>query len=202
MIFMEVMSKLSNFFSNVTADGWISFIGSLIGALVTAISVVAAILQGRRQMKQQKVDALIPYCEALVQSLPSYDKLMTQADYLDENDNLLGSFTSSEEKLHILKKSLETVGENDRGLLAHKVKMQKEYLDYWKKANEKIEKFMSDGYFNIVKSACPGNIIICYYDFVVAFHNEHFYCGPVIDTALLKTKLTRLLDAINEAKKV
>ena len=77
---------------------------------------------------------------------------------------------------------------------------QKEYLEYWNKANKKIDNFMSDGYYNAVKSACDSEIISLYYEFIVAFRNEHFYCGPVIDTSLLRTKLVRLMEEINRAK--
>lgn len=189
------------FFSKVTADGWISFIGAIIGALITAISILVAICQSKKQIKQQNIIVLIPYYEALLKSLPSYDKLMTQADYLDETDNLLGGFTSSEGKLHILEKRLENTNDDEKGLLEHKIKKQKEYLEYWNKANKRIENFMSDGYFNAIKSACNGDIISSYYDFIVAFHNEHYYCGPVIDTNLLQNNLVRLMEAINIAKK-
>lgn len=63
---------------------------------------------------------LIPYYEALLKSLPSYDKLMTQADYLDETDNLLGGFISSEDKLHILEKRLERANDDEKGLLEYR----------------------------------------------------------------------------------
>ena len=127
---------------------------------------------------------------------------MTQADYLDETDNLLGGFTLSEGKLYILEKRLENENDNEKKeLLEHKVKKQKEYLEYWNEANKKIENFMGDGYYNAIKSACNGDIISCYYDFIVAFHNEHYYCGPVIDTNLLRNNLVRLAEAINRAKK-
>lgn len=196
------MPRICIFLSEITADGWISFIGAIIGALITAISILVAICQSKKQIKQQKISMLIPYYEALLKSLPSYDKLMTQADYLDETDNLLGGFTSSEGKLHILEKRLENENDNEKKeLLEHKVKKQKEYLKYWNEANKKIENFMGDGYYNVIKSACNGDIISSYYDFIVAFHNEHYYCGPVIDTNLLRNNLVRLTEAINRAKK-
>jgi len=196
------MTTVSIFFSKVTADGWISFIGSIIGAFITAVSILVAICQSKNQIKQQKISMLIPYYEALLQSLPSYDKLMTQADYLDKSDGLLGGFISSEEKLHSLERRLKCANDDaNKGLLEHKIKKQKEYLEYWDKANKRIEDFMSNGYYNAIKSACNGNIISAYYDFIVAFHNEHYYCGPIIDTVFLQKKLVRLVEAIDRAKK-
>ena len=58
------------------------------------------------------------------------------------------------------------------------------------------------GFYNAVKSACNGEVIKCYYDFVVAFHNEHFYSGPIIDTDLLRSNLSRLFEAIKKAEKI
>lgn len=192
---------MQDFLYKVTADGWVGFIGAIIGAVITALSILVAIQHNRKQIKQQNISMLIPYCEALLKSLPSYDALMTQADYLDETDNLLGGFTSSEQKLHILENKLENASNNEeKELLEYKVKKQKEYLEYWNKANKKIDNFMSDGYYNAVKSACDSEIISLYYEFIVAFRNEHFYCGPVIDTSLLRTKLVRLMEEINRAK--
>ncbi|MDO4302031.1 MAG: hypothetical protein Q4D26_11665 [Clostridia bacterium] len=199
---MNMIRGIIALLGEITADGWISFIGSIIGAVITAISILVAIYQSRLQINQQKITMLVPYYESLLQSLPCYDKIMTQADYLNEDDNLLGGFTSSESKLYILEERVKDVkNDNDRSLLEYKIKKQKEYLEYWNQANKKIEDFMSDGYFNAIKSACNGDIISCYYDFVVAFHNEHYYCGPVIDTDLLRNNLVRLMEAINKAKK-
>lgn len=193
---------INDFFSKVEPNAWIDFIGTIIGALIAAISIIVAFRQNKQQIRQQNIAALIPYYEALLESLPSYDNLMTQADYLDEKDNLLGSFTSPEGKLNILEKSLENTTDGDeRKLLERKVKKQKEYLEYWNKANKKIEDFMSDGYYNAIKSACNGNIMASYYDLVNAFQNEHYYCGPVIDTDLLRKKFTLFLNAINKSKK-
>lgn len=186
---------------DITPDGWATFIGAIIGAVITALSIVVAIKGNMKQIKQQKINAMIPYYESLLQSLPSYDTLVTQADYLDDKDGLLGGFLSAQDKLEVLKNSINQVAERERGLLEYKIEKQKEYLDYWDKANAKIESFMKDGYFNAVKSACNGEIISCYYDFVVTFHNEHYYAGPVIDTKLLQNNLVRLMKAIDKAKK-
>lgn len=198
---MNMICGIIAFLGEITADGWISFIGSIIGAVITAISILVAIHQSRLQINQQKIAMLVPYYESLLQSLPSYDTIMTQADYLNEDDNLLGGFTSSEDKLYILEERLKSVkDDNDRGSLEYKIKKQKEYLEYWNQANKKIEDFMNDGYYNAIKSACNGDIISCYYDFFVAFRNEHYYCGSVIDTDLLRNNLVRLMETIDKAK--
>lgn len=80
----------------------------------------------------------------------------------------------------------------------HKEKQHEKYMAYWEMANENLEKFMNDGHYNVIKSNCDGKTIACYYDFVVAFRNEHNYCGPVINTESLRNKLVRLFEVINE----
>ncbi|NOW08033.1 hypothetical protein BCM20_005788 [Clostridium beijerinckii] len=41
---------------------------------------------------------------------------------------------------------------------------------------------MNSWFYNAIKSVCNREVIKCYYGFVVAFHNEHFYSGHIIDT--------------------
>lgn len=187
--------------NNITADGWISFIGSMVGAIITAISIIIAIRINNKQMKQQIIQKIRPYHDALKGSLPSYDYIMTQSDYLDEEDNLLGGFLDVEGRLSILEKCFND-SEESNGLLKYKIEQHKKYMDYWSKSNSKIEEFMNSGFYNAVKSECNGEVIKCYYDFVVAFHNEHFYCGPIIDTNLLRNYLSRLFEVIKKAEKI
>lgn len=187
--------------SKISSDGWISFTGSMIGAVITIISILIAIKMNNKQIKQQKIQSIRPYHDALKKSLPSYDSIMTQSDYLEEKDNLLGRFVAVEGIIHILEKRLND-GEETNGFLEYKIEQHKKYMDYWRKANSNIEEFMNSGFYNAVKSACNGEVIKCYYDFVVAFNNEHFYSGPVIDTDLLKSNLCRLFEAIKGAEKI
>ncbi|AWI06718.1 hypothetical protein [Clostridium drakei] len=186
--------------NKITADGWISFIGSIIGAIITAISIIITIRINNKQIKQQMIEKIRPYHDALKESIPSYDYIMTQSDYLDEEDNLLGGFVDVEGRLSILEKRLRD-SEEPNGLLEYKIEQHKKYMEYWSKSNSKIEEFMNSGFYNAVKSACDGEVIKCYYDFFVAFHNEHFYSGPIIDTDLLRGNLSRLFEAIKNAEK-
>ncbi|GEM_PF-5006483 len=186
--------------NEISPDGWLSFIGSMVGAVITVISILIAIWMNNKQIKQQKIQLIKPYHEALIKSLPSYDSIMTQSDYLNE-DNLLGGFVNVEERLYILENRLNDEGETN-GLLEYKIKQHKKYMEYWSKANSNIEEFMNSGFYNAVKSACNGEVIKCYYHFVVAFHNEHFYSGPVIDTDLLRSSLSKLFEAIREVEKI
>ncbi|MBN1041469.1 hypothetical protein DVW07_05250 [Clostridium botulinum] len=186
--------------NEISSDGWISFTGSMVGAVITVISILIAIRMNNKQIKQQKIQLIKPYHDALKKSLPSYDSIITQSDYLDEEDNLLGGFVNVEGRLSILEKRLND-GEERNGLLEYKIEKHKKYMEYWNRANSNIEEFMNSGFYNAVKSACNGEVIKCYYDFIVAFHNEYFYSGPIIDTDLLKTNLCRLFEVIREAEK-
>lgn len=194
----EMIFELIN---NVSADGWIGFVGNIISALITAISIIATILITRKQMKQQQRQLIQPYYDALLESLPSFDAIITQADYLNEEDGLLGGFTSSETKLYILETrySGENISEEEKANLEYKINKQKEYIEYWNKTNAKIENFINSGYYNAVKSACDGKVIICYYNFIAVFHNEHCAWGPVIETKMLQARLEQLVDAINKS---
>lgn len=187
--------------NKISPDGWLSFIGSMIGAIATVISILIAIRMNNKQIKQQKIQSIRPYHDALKESLPSYDSIMTQSDYLNEEDNLLGSSVTVEGVLSILERNLNDSQEKN-GLLEYKIEQHKKYMEYWSKANSNIENFINSGFYNAVKSACNGEVIKCYYDFVVAFNNEHFYSGPIIDTSLLRGNLIRLFEAIKNAEKI
>ncbi|KZL92820.1 hypothetical protein [Clostridium magnum] len=187
--------------NKISSDGWLSFIGSMIGAVATVISILIAIRMNNKQIKQQSIKSIRPYHDALKKSLPSYDSIMTQSDYLDEEDNLLGGSVTVEGRLSILEKYLND-DERTNELLEYKIERHKKYIEYWNKANSNIEEFINSGFYNAVKSACNGEVIKCYYDFVVAFHNEHFYSGPIIDTDLLRINLSRLFEAIKKAEKI
>lgn len=186
--------------NKIIADGWISFIGSIIGAVITAISIIITIRINNKQIKQQIIEKIRPHHDALKESLPSYDYIMTQSDYLDKEDNLLGGFVDVEGRFSILEKRLND-SEEPNGLFEYKIEQHKKYMEYWIKSNINIQKFIHSGSYNAVKSACDGEVIKCYYDFVVAFHNEHFYSGPIIDTDLLRSNLSRLFEAIKTAEK-
>lgn len=187
-------------FNEISPDGWLSFIGSIVGAVITVISIFIAIRMNNKQIKQQKIQSIRLYHDALKRSLPSYDSIMAQSDYLNEEDNLLDGFVDVQRKLAILEEHLnEEVDTN--GLLEYKIEQQKKYIAYWNKASLNIEDFMNSGFYNAVKSACNGDVIKCYYNFVVAFHNEHFYSGPIIDTHLLRRNLSRLFEAIRVTEK-
>lgn len=120
----------------------------MIGAAITAISILIAIWMNNKQIKQQKIQSIRPYYDALKESLPSYDS-MTQADYLDEEDNLLGGFVHVEKRLPILEKRLND-GRETNGLLEYKIEYHKKYMEYWSKANLNIEEFMNSGFYNAV----------------------------------------------------
>ncbi len=190
---------ISNFFDSITPDGWISFAGSIIGAFFTLVSVIIVILIERKHNIQNIKNSKRIYHNRLLESLPSIDQLCSQADYLNDEDGLLGGFTSSESRVNILvnKMNDDLCTDERRAHFKYKIERHKEYLKYWEKANIKIEEFMNDGYFNVIKSECDGAVIAAYYDFIVAFHNEHNYCGPVITTDDLRNLLVKLVEEIH-----
>ncbi len=187
-----------DFVSRISADGWISFIGSLLGSLLTLISIIIAWKIGKNQTLQQERERKKVYYDKLLSSLPSVDMLQTQADYLDEEDGLLGSFSDAESRLEIMSKRMSSSNYSleEREHYKHKIKMHKKYLAYWETANNEIEKLKKDGLFNVIKSECNGEIIASYYEFVCAFHNEHNYCGPVIRTDYLRGLLLQLIEQL------
>ena len=71
--------NMQDFLYKVTADGWVGFIGAIIGAVITALSILVAIQHNRKQIKQQNISMLIPYCEAMGQNFsrphkPAYQR--------------------------------------------------------------------------------------------------------------------------------
>lgn len=99
---MEDMKIMEEFFCKVTPDGWMSFFGALLGAVLTLISILIAIRIGKKQLMQQKKDSKKIYYERLLGSLPSIDMLCSQADYLDEEDGLLGSFVDVNSRIKVM----------------------------------------------------------------------------------------------------
>ena len=191
---------MKEFFLEITSDGWISFAGSLLGALLTLISILIAWKIGKKQILQQERERKKVYYDQLLSSLPSIDMLQTQADYLNDEDNLLGGFSDAESRTKIMldRMNSSSCSREECEHYKHKIKCHEKYLTYWKAANDKIEALKEDGFFNVIKSECNGKIIAAYYDFVIAFHNEHNYCGPVISTELLRKLLVNLADEINK----
>lgn len=187
--------------NGITPDGWLSFTGSMVGAVITAISVIIAIRTSSKQINLQKIQSLRTFHDALKESLPSYESIMTQSDYLDEDDSLLGGFVPIEARIDVLENRLKD-GDDADGLLRYRIEQHKKYMEYWNKANSNIQNFIHSGYFNAVRSACCSEVLECYSCFLVAFSNEHFYCGPVIDSNLLRGNLYRLFESIREAEKV
>ena len=196
------MKVFENFFSHVTPDGWMSFFGALLGAILTLISILIAIRIAKKQLTQQRKDNKKIYYEKLLGSLPSIDMLCTQADYLNDEDGLLGSFIDVEARSKVLedRKNDSSCSETEREHYKHKIKCHEDYMNYWNAANTKIEEFKTDGFFNVIKSECSGNVIVAYYDFIVAFHNEHFYSVPIIRTELLRKLLINLAEEIRKEK--
>ena len=198
----KIVKSFEVFLSQVTPDGWISFFGALIGALLTIISILIAIRISKKQLQQQKKENTKKYYEKLLGSLPSIDIICTQADYLNEEDGLLGGFVDVEARSKILENKMNNPSctELEREHYHYKIKCHEKYMAYWSEANTKIEEFKSSGFFNAVKNECSGNVIVAYYDFVSAFHNEHFYCGPIIRTELLRELLANLTEEIRKEK--
>lgn len=129
--------------------------------------------------------------------------LQTQSDYLNDEDGLLGGFSDAESRIQIMINRMNSPNcpHEKCEHYKHKLKCHERYLSYWKTANDRIEELKEDGKFNVIKSVCNGRIIAAYYDFVVAFHNEHNYSGPVITTDLLRKLLLKLNEEINKALK-
>lgn len=152
----------------------------------------------RKQLVQQSKAEKKKYYEMLFESLPSIDTICSQADYLDDEDGLLGGFSDAESRIDIMKKRIESseCTEDLRNRYIYKIKKHEDYLEYWNNANEKIQKLRNDGIFNVIKNECDGNVIAAYYDFIVAFSNEHNYAGPVINTNLLRRLLITLATEI------
>ncbi len=96
------MRCLFDFFSSITPDGWISFVGSLLGAVLTLVSILVAIFSERRRHAQKVIERRQVYYDRLLGSLPSIDKICSQADYLNDEDGLLGGFSDSEARIKIM----------------------------------------------------------------------------------------------------
>lgn len=174
-----------------------TLVGAIVGGIIGAASTLIAMIIDR---KHQKKEAKRKYYDSLLSSLPSYDIIKAQADYLDDNDALLGGFTDAEARLKVLTDRMNQSERTDeeRMLYKHKIKEHKQYLEYWEAANKKIKEFMGEGYFNSVKAVCTPEVIDAYYRFVNDFHNEHDYCGPVINTEQLQNRLVSLVVMINK----
>ena len=196
------MSCFEDYLSQVTPDGWVSFFGALIGVMSALLSILSEIRISKNQLKQQKKENKKIYYDKLLGSLPSIDMLCTQADYLNNEDGLLGSFVDVEARSKVLEDRMNDQSSNiaEREQYRYKIKCHENYINYWNKANATIEDFYTNGFFNVVKNECSGNVIIAYYDFVVAFQNEHFYCGPIIRTELLRNLLINLAEEIRKAE--
>lgn len=127
------MKVFENFFSHVTPDGWMSFFGALSGAILTLISILIAIRIAKKQLTQQRKDNKKIYYEKLLGSLPSIDMLCTQADYLNDEDGLLGSFIDVEARSKVLedRKNDSSCSETEREHYKHKIKCHEDYMNYW-----------------------------------------------------------------------
>lgn len=191
-----IIINILKVFQKASLDTWIQFMGTIISSIITALSIYVA----AKGLKQQNREKMQPYYDKLLESLPSYDTLKTQADYLDDKDNLLGGAASAEDKIYILEERLKKATGNDKKILEYKIRKQKEYLDYWKKAKLNIDKLVKSSDYNVVKSMCNGEIILAYYNFITQFDNEHYYYGPVIDTEMLQDSFMKIKKAIDKQK--
>ena len=198
------MECIVDFFSKVSADGWMNFSGQIIGSVLTLCSIIVAIKAQRKQDIRKQKEKQNKYHNRLLESLPSIDILCTQSDYLNDEDSLLGGFSSAEARTEIMKKRMnsDSYTDEEREHYRYKIRCHEEYLKYWDNANKKLIEFMENGSFNVIKAECELNVILGYYDFVVAFRNEHNYSGPVITTDRLKELLIKLARTIVEANKI
>ena len=197
------MSTAYEFFSKVSPDGWMSFFGSLVGAFVTIISILIAVHTERKHTIREKKEKQRSFHNRLLESLPSIDTLCTQADYFDDEDGLLGRFSDAESKIRTMNKRInsESYSKEEKENYKYKIKRHEEYLKYWNEANQKINDFMERGSFNVIKTECESSVIAAYYDFVIAFQNEHFYSGPIITTEILRKLMNDIVIAIEKAYK-
>ncbi|MDE6003852.1 MAG: hypothetical protein K2G88_00505 [Oscillospiraceae bacterium] len=187
--------------SEVSIDTWVSTFGLIFNSILIAASIITSAYISRKEIIHKNKELAKNYYDDLLSSLPSFDSIKAQADYFEEDDQLLGGFASADAKIQILEARLHQTSDDEDRNIRRKIQKHKEYLEYWKQANDTIEKFMNSNRYNTVKFNCDTLTISCYYEFIVAFHNEHFYCGPVINTGDLQQKMIDLNRAIGTALK-
>lgn len=195
------MSILIDFFSGISPDGWISFCGSLIGAFFTVISILIALHIERKHELQKKRDLQSACHKQLLESLPSIEEICSQADYLDEKDELLGSSSDAESRLKILEdKMSKSACSEEKDNYKRKIERHKHYLKYWNDANKKMNDFMQSGSFNVISLESDPQVMHAYSKFVIAFQNEHNYAGPIITKEILSGLMKELAEKIERAK--
>ena len=194
----EIVSYVNDFLIQVTPDGWIKFFSSLFVAILYLILIRTIIIRIPQKAERKNI-----YYNLLLSSLPSIDVICTQSDYLDEKDGLLGSLTDAEARSEILEDRMNDQSRSDieRENYKYKVKKHKAYIDYWTKANDKIEELMTNEDFKDIENKCDGNVFAYYCEFVAAFRNEHFFGRPIIRTELLRNLLMNLAEEIRMVEK-
>ena len=188
--------------SEITAGDWLGFFGSLLGTFVTIISIFIAIHQWKKQEEQRHYQELKPYYLRILGSLPKYEELQTQSDYLEEADDLPGGVMSPESRLSALedkkKEAKEKGGHIDKW--DERIKRHKEYLEYWKKANEKIKAFQDSPFYEYIFLRCSPEIQKNYIQFLNGFENEHCAAFSKTNTEELQTMWRRLVDSMGGDK--
>lgn len=180
--------------SDISADGWLNFIGTMIGAFITALSIIAAIRINSAQLRKQDRMAAEAVYKKMRASIPAVEEIFTQSDIFDKDDRLNGAFCSPETKMQMLNARMKNENNSDPKKINEQVKKLKEYEEYWQKYFKSIEEVSND---LIVEShVCARKVLMLYMDFIVAFQNEHGYSGPIIDSELLRRKRERLENAI------
>jgi hypothetical protein len=173
---------------------------NLLGTVLsTVINAVINTLHNKKNIENQVKMSKKLYYDKLLTSLPTSDIIQTQLDFLDSKfikHAIFKRFVYADRDYKYI------TGKLKKYMNEYQKKQYDKYLDYWEKANDNIERFISSGEFNAVKSNCDYNVIEAYYNFVDAFRNEHNYCfGELIDTDKLLSLLEKLDIEIKKALK-
>lgn len=87
--------------SEVSIDTQVSAWGLIFNSILVATSIIASAYISRKEIRHKNKELSQIYYDDLLSSLPSFDSIKTQADYFEEDDQLLGDFVSAEAKIPI-----------------------------------------------------------------------------------------------------
>lgn len=169
-------------------------VSTVIGTLISLASISLSIYNSHRQVKRQRRKELESLYEKMLSTIPKEKVIMTKSDIFDESDNLINSGMS----VDAIVKTLNIRKSQSSGEACQKIDMQIEainkYDSYWQHYSNLISDFEDE--LRLKTNIIDKDILELYLMFVVAFHNEHFYRGPVINTKLLREKHRQLEQAI------
>lgn len=153
--------------SDISADGWIGFIGTMFEAFIIVLSIIAAIqINGTQFRKQDRIAARSVYKKMRV-SIPIVGKIFTQSDVFDKDDRLNGAFASPKTKMKMLYARMENENSSDSKKINEQIKKLKEYEEYLQKYFKLIEEISND--LVVESHVCDRKVLMLYMDFYNCF---------------------------------